>query len=193
METVAMPFIMTLNSFENLFKDNYTPLFRYVNSIVRDEDQAKDVIADLFLNIWQEREKLQINNIKPYLFRAARNGALKAISLQNQTSQLPDDLFNIPSDSYNPFERFAAKQSIKIVEELIAKLSPKRREMIELRLLGLKNHEIAQMLDVNEKSIEYNMREAIEQLSHTISHSNLDKATIAGGLLLINIMLTIIQ
>jgi RNA polymerase sigma-70 factor (ECF subfamily) len=64
--------------------------------------------------------------------------------------------------------------------------------MIELRLLGLKNHEIAQMLDVNEKNIEYNMREAIEQLSHTINHSNLDKATIAGGLLLINIMLTIL-
>ena len=191
MQTVNMPPQITLDRFESIFKDNYTPLFRYVNSMVKDEAQAKDVIADLFLNIWQQREKLQIENIKPYLFRAARNGALKAINLQNQTSQLPDDLFNIPTDSYNPFERFAAKQSIKIVEQLINTLSPKRREMIELRLLGLKNHEIAQMLDVNEKNIEYNMREAIEQLSHTINHSNLDKATIAGGLLLINIMLTI--
>jgi RNA polymerase sigma factor (sigma-70 family) len=191
MQTVNMPPQITLDRFESIFKDNYTPLFRYVNSMVKDEAQAKDVVADLFLNIWQQREKLQIENIKPYLFRAARNGALKAINLQNQTSQLPDDLFNIPTDSYNPFERFAAKQSIKIVEQLINTLSPKRREMIELRLLGLKNHEIAQMLDVNEKNIEYNMREAIEQLSHTINHSNLDKATIAGGLLLINIMLTI--
>lgn len=191
MQTVNMPPQITLDRFESIFKDNYTPLFRYVNSMIKDEAQAKDVIADLFLNIWQQREKLQIENIKPYLFRAARNGALKAINLQNQTSQLPDDLFNIPTDSYNPFERFAAKQSIKIVEQLINTLSPKRREMIELRLLGLKNHEIAQMLDVNEKNIEYNMREAIEQLSHTINHSNLDKATIAGGLLLINIMLTV--
>jgi len=186
-----MPPQFSLDRFESIFKDNYTPLFRYINSMVKDDAQAKDVIADLFLNIWQQREKLQIENIKPYLFRAARNGALKAINLQNQTSQLPDDLFNIPTDSYNPFERFAAKQSIKIVEQLINTLSPKRKEMIELRLLGLKNHEIAQMLDVNEKNIEYNMREAIEQLSHTINHSNLDKATIAGGLLLINIMLTI--
>jgi RNA polymerase sigma factor (sigma-70 family) len=192
METAAMPFVITLDRFESMFKDNYTPLFRYVHSMVKDEDQAKDVIADLFLHIWQQREKLQIENIKPYLFRAARNGALKAINLQSQTSQLPDDLFNIPTDSYNPFERFAAKQSIKIVEELIGKLSSKRREMIELRLLGLKNHEIAQMMDIPEKNVEYNMREAIEQLSHTISHSNLDKATIAGGLLLINILFTIL-
>jgi RNA polymerase sigma-70 factor (ECF subfamily) len=191
MQTVNMPPQITLDRFESIFKDNYTPLFRYVNSMVKDEAQAKDVIADLFLNIWQQRGKLQIEHIKPYLFRAARNGALKAINLQNQTSQLPDDLFNIPADSYNPFERFAAKQSIKIVEQLINSLSPKRKEIIELRLLGLKNHEIAQMLDVNEKNIEYNMREAIEQLSHTVNHSNLDKATIAGGLLLINIMLTI--
>jgi RNA polymerase sigma factor (sigma-70 family) len=191
MDAVNMPVTVTLDKFESIFKDNYSPLFRYVSSIVKDQDLAKDVISDLFLNLWQQRDKLQINNIKPYLFRAARNGSLKALNLQNQTTQLPDDLFDIPSDSYNPFERFAAKQSVKIVEQLIGKLSVKRREMIELRLLGLKNQEIAKILDIPEKKVEYNMREAIEQLSHTINHSNLDKATIAGGLLLVNIIFTI--
>ncbi len=192
METTGTSLVMNLDSFESIFKDNYTPLFRYVNSIVKSEDEAKDVISDLFLNLWQQKEHLHINNIKPYLFRAARNGALKAINLQSQTTQLPESLFNIAADSYNPFERFAAKQSIQIVEELISKLSVKRREMIELRLLGLKNHEIAKILDVPEKNVEYNMREAIEQLRHTIHNSNLDKASIAGGLLLINIIFTIL-
>jgi len=191
METVNMPLTITLDTFESIFKDNYTPLFRYINTIVKDDDQSKDVLSNLFLNLWQQKDKLQISNIKPYLFKAARNGALKAINLQNQTTQLPDDLFNIPTDSYNPFERFAAKQSIQIVEELISRLSAKRREMIEMRLLGLKNYEIAEALDLSEKNVEYNMREAIEQLRHTIHNSNLDKASIAGGLLLVNIMFTI--
>lgn len=175
-----------------MFRDNYSPLFNYVNSIVKDSDMAKDVLSDLFLSLWQQKDSLQITSVKPYLFRSARNGAFKAISLQNKTTELPDDMFNIPADSYNPFERFAAKQSIQIVEELINKLSVKRREMIELRLLGLKNHEIAKILDVPEKKIEYNMREAIEQLRHSIHNSNLDKASIAGGLLLINVMFTIL-
>lgn len=191
MDAVNTPVTVTLDTFESIFKDNYSPLFRYVSSIVKDEDLAKDVISDLFLNLWQHQDTLQISNLKPYLFRAARNGALKALNLQSQTTQLPDELFNIPTDAYNPFERFAAKQSVKIVEELISRLSVKRREMIELRLLGLKNHEIARILDIPEKKVEYNMREAIEQLSHTINHSNMDKATIAGGLLLVNIIFTI--
>jgi RNA polymerase sigma-70 factor (ECF subfamily) len=105
---------------------------------------------------------------------------------------LPDDAFSIPENTYNPFEKFVAKQSIKIVDDLINRLPSHRKEMIELRLLGLKNAEIAKVLDITEKKVEYNMREAIEQLSHAVHNSNLDKATIAGGLMLINIIFTII-
>jgi RNA polymerase sigma factor (sigma-70 family) len=192
MEIVDMPLLHTLEGFESIFKDNYTPLFGYVNSIVNDDDLAKDVLSDLFLNLWQQKDKLQINELKPYLFRSAKNGALKALSSHYKTSELPDDAFNIPENTYNPFEKFVAKQSIKIVENLINKLPVHRKEMIELRLLGLKNAEIAQILDITEKKVEYNMREAIEQLGHAVNNSNLDKATIAGGLMLVNIMFTII-
>jgi RNA polymerase sigma-70 factor (ECF subfamily) len=142
--------------------------------------------------LWQQKDKLQINELKPYLFRAAKNGALKSLSSRYQTSELPDDAFNIPENTYNPFEKFVAKQSIKIVENLINKLPLHRKEMIELRLFGLKNAEIAQVLEITEKKVEYNMREAIEQLGHAISNSNLDKATIAGGLMMVNILFTMI-
>jgi DNA-directed RNA polymerase specialized sigma24 family protein len=67
-----------------------------------------------------------------------------------------------------------------------------RKEIIHLRLCGLKNSEIAKTLDITEKKVEYNMREAIEQLSHYMHNSNYDKATIAGGLMLVNIIFTLI-
>ncbi|MCJ8209929.1 sigma-70 family RNA polymerase sigma factor [Mucilaginibacter sp. RS28] len=184
-----MPLIVSLESFEGIFKDNYTPLYRYVSAITKDEDLAKDVLSDLFLNLWLQKDQLQIRELKPYLFRAAKHGALKAISPRQTLTQLPDDAFDIPADTFNPFEKFVAKQSIRIVEELVNKLPPLRKEMIELRLLGLKYAEIAEVLEISEKKVEYNMREAIEQLSHTISHSGLDKATIAGGLMLINVFM----
>ena len=191
METVNMPLLHTLDGFERIFRENYAPLFSYVNAMINDEDMAKDVLSDLFLNLWQQKDKLQINELKPYLFRSAKNGALKALSSRYQTSQLPDDAFNIPENTYNPFEKFVAKQSIKIVEELINKLPSHRKEMIELRLLGLKNAEIAQVLDITERKVEYHMREAIEQLGHAIHNGNFDKATIAGGLMLVNMILTV--
>ncbi|MEZ2335375.1 RNA polymerase sigma factor [Mucilaginibacter sp. RCC_168] len=190
METVNMPLLHTLDGFERIFRENYNPLFSYVKAMINDEELAKDILSDLFLNLWQQKDKLQINELKPYLFRAAKNGTLKALSSRYQTSQLPDDAFNIPENTYNPFEKFVAKQSIKIVEELINKLPSHRKEMIELRLLGLKNAEIALVLDITEKKVEYNMREAIEQLGHAVHNGNFDKATIAGGLMLISMILT---
>ena len=191
METVNMPLLHTLDGFERIFRENYNPLFSYVKAMINDEDIAKDILSDLFLNLWQQKDKLQINELKPYLFRSAKNGTLKALSSRYQTSQLPDDAFNIPENTYNPFEKFVAKQSIKIVEELINKLPSHRKEMIELRLLGLKNAEIAQVLDITERKVEYHMREAIEQLGHAIHNGNFDKATIAGGLMLVNMILTV--
>ncbi|AMR31251.1 hypothetical protein A0256_07325 [Mucilaginibacter sp. PAMC 26640] len=180
-----------LQQFEDVFKQHYSALFRYLKSIVRDGELAKDILSDLFLNLWLQKDKLQINNIKPYLFRSARNGALKAMSSQSVNSSI-DDSWDITEDAFNPLERIVAKESIKIVEELMNKLPATRKEIINLRLIGLKNHEIAKTLDISEKKVEYNMREAIEQLSYYMHNSNYDKATIAGGLMLVNIIFTLI-
>ncbi|MDB5157614.1 MAG: hypothetical protein JWR50_2321 [Mucilaginibacter sp.] len=186
-----MPLLRTLDGFELIFKENYSPLFRYVNGIVKDDEQSKDVLSDIFLSIWQKKDQLEIKEIKPYLFRSAKNGALKTLTSRQKNSPLSDDIFNIPADAYNPFEKFVAKQSIVIVEELVNKLSPLRKEIIELRLAGLKYYEIAEALAIPEKKVEYNMREAIEQLSKAIRHRNLDEATVAGGLLMIHLIFTI--
>ena len=180
-----------LQQFEDVFREHYSALFRYVKSILRDEELSKDVLSDLFLNLWLQKDKLQINSIKPYLFRAARNGALKAISSQSVVTAI-EDSWDITEDAFNPLERIVAKESIKIVEALMNKLPATRKEIIHLRLIGLKNHEIAKTLDISEKKVEYNMREAIEQLSYYMHNSNYDKATIAGGLMLVNIIFTLI-
>jgi RNA polymerase sigma-70 factor (family 1) len=191
MELVSTAPYFDLQNFETVFKEHYPALFRYVKTIVKDDEQAKDILSDLFLNLWLQKDKLQIQNIKSYLYRAARNGALKLISTQS-ASTLTELCWDITEEAFNPLERIVAKESIKIVEELMNKLPAMRKEIIHLRLCGLKNSEIAKTLDITEKKVEYNMREAIEQLSHYMHNSNYDKATIAGGLMLVNIIFTLI-
>lgn len=191
MQTESEVKINTLHNLETIFRENYSSLFRYVHTMVKDEDEAKDVLSDMFLNLWMQKDNLQITNIKAYLFRAARNGALKTLTAR-QTDELTENCWNISEQAFSPFERLVAKESVKIVERLINKLPAMRKEIIQLRLTGLKNHEIAKVLDATEKKIEYHMREAIEQLGYYMRHENYDRATIAGGLLLVNVMLTFI-
>lgn len=179
-----------LQQFELVFKTHYSSLFQYAKSIVKDADVAKDILSDLFMNLWVNKDKLEIQNIRPYLFRSVRNGALKAIATQN-TASLDESYLDITEETFNPFERIVAKESIKIVEQLMRKLPAMRKEIIQLRLHGFKNHEIARILDISEKKVEYHMREAIEQLTYFMNQSNFDRATIAGGLMMLNIILTI--
>lgn len=191
METIAIQPCIDLDQFEDVFKEHYSKLYRYVKSIVKDDELAKDVLSDLFLNLWLQKDRLQINSIRAYLFRSARNGALKALSAQSPNMVI-DDCWDITENAFNPLERIVAKESVRIVEELMNKLPTARKEIIHLRLCGLKNHEIAKTLDITEKKVEYNMREAIEQLTYYMQKSNYDKATIAGGLMLVNIIFTLI-
>lgn len=192
MEMVASnPPALNIEQFEDIFKAHYSALFRYVRSIVKDDDLAKDVLSDMFLNLWLQKDKLQINNIKAYLFRSARNAALKALSA-NSADALTEECWDISEESFNPLERIVAKEAIKIVEQLMNELPALRKEIIHLRLCGLKNNEIAKALDITEKKVEYNMREAIEQLSFYMNSRNFDKATIAGGLLALNIIFTLL-
>lgn len=192
MDAANMSIAATLEGFESIFKENYSPLFRYVNSIVKDQELAKDVLSDLFLHLWLRKDTLKISNLKSYLFRSARNGAIRTISAQPDNLSLPEEAFDIPADTYNPFEKFVAKQSIQIIRDLINQLPALRKEMIELRLLGLKNSEIAEALDIPEKKVEYNMREAIEQLSRSVNNSNLDKAALIGSAMLIQLIFHVI-
>lgn len=187
-----MPLAATLEGFESIFRENYTPLFRYVNGIVKDRELAKDVLSDLFLHLWQGKDSLKVSNLKSYLFRAARNGAIRAITEQQDKLSLPEEAFDIPADTYTPFEKFVVKQSIQIIRGMIGQLPALRKEMIELRLLGLKNSEIAEALDISEKKVEYNMREAIEQLSRAVNNSNLDKAALIGSAMLIQLIFHVV-
>lgn len=55
----------------------YDPLYRFLWRKTRDEETAKDLVQELFLNIWKNRANLdETQSSKPYLYRAANNLAI---------------------------------------------------------------------------------------------------------------------
>ncbi|MDY6240592.1 MAG: sigma factor, partial [Prevotella sp.] len=57
--------------FDNLFKRAYPKLFFYARSIVGNEDDAEDVVEDVFLELWRRRDSVEWGDkIDAYLYRA---------------------------------------------------------------------------------------------------------------------------
>ncbi|KAA2239945.1 sigma-70 family RNA polymerase sigma factor [Chitinophaga agrisoli] len=64
-------------AFETLFNTYWEELYQYTARILASEEDARDLIQDLFADIWERREQLQIQtHIRYYLFSAVRKKIL---------------------------------------------------------------------------------------------------------------------
>lgn len=64
-------------SYNKLFERYYGRLCQYVYSLLMDKSDTEDVVQELFLNIWKNRERIEIKeNVGGYLYRMAKHLAL---------------------------------------------------------------------------------------------------------------------
>ena len=49
-----------IRQFETLFRSSYVSLVKYAGTLIKDQDQAEEIVQDLFFRLWQDREKLNI-------------------------------------------------------------------------------------------------------------------------------------
>ena len=61
-------------SFNQLFRRFYTPLVRFCIRFVADSDVAAEIVQDLFVKVWSNREKLSFNSsFESYMLTSVRN------------------------------------------------------------------------------------------------------------------------
>lgn len=151
--------------FEKLFRLHHKPLRNLAFNLVRDRDVANDVVQEVFVKLWQNREKVEFGDqIKHYLFKATSHTALNYLRTSKRiVSAENEHLMNLQSpggDEILHYEEFAVK-----VREAIDRLPP-RCKMIYLlsRHEGLKYQEIADTLDISLKTVENQMGIALEKL-----------------------------
>src|SRR5512133_2371958 len=66
--------------FESLFRSSYVSLVKYARTLIKDQDTAEEIVQDLFVRLWQEKEKIKIeSSLNGYLFRAVHNNCLHYI------------------------------------------------------------------------------------------------------------------
>ena len=153
-------------SFNKIFRRFYAPLVRFCFRFVADEDVAAEIVQDLFVKLWINREKLSINtNFESYLLRAVRNGAITYINKERSHAETNLEVYSESSESVDPSEELQSKNLEAAYREVLAAMPEKRREVfVASRFDGLKYAEIAEKLGISVKTVEAHMCAAIKQL-----------------------------
>jgi len=142
----------------------YTQAFKKL----RDEDQAKDVLQDVFAALWFKRgSDLQLNNLGGYLYTAVRNRIFDLFAHEQVKSKYIDSLDAYLSTRTSvPTDHLVRENDLKAyIEKEILSLPPKMRLIFEMsRKRNLSHKEIAQQLNVSENNVSKQVNNALRVL-----------------------------
>ncbi len=176
-------------AFEKIYKGYYTRLFRLALSVVKSEELANEVYDDVMLNFWQKRKNLtHVNNFTVYLYVSVKNASLRQLSKQNKVSYIRiDEDFDIQDSTPTMQEEMMSLELLAIINQSIAELSPQCKQVFKLvKEDGLKYREVAEILNVSIKNVEYHMGNALKKISENISNNRKPSAQAAFKSILFN-------
>lgn len=153
--------------FEVIFRKYYQSLCNYANSMLKEIDEAEEVVQNLFSGIWEKRTELEISvSLKSYLYRAVHNHCLnriKHLKIREEYQQYANSYYE---SSYESVSQSVIKNELeRKIEEAIDKLPEQCRLIFRLsRFEELKYHEIAEQLAISPKTVENQIGKALKIL-----------------------------
>jgi RNA polymerase sigma-70 factor (ECF subfamily) len=155
------------DAFKRLFFEYYYDLYTFASGMIRSEAQAKDVVQEVFLNLWKRREEWEIKtSLSAYLFQSVRNRALNLMKKQQRRHALQEELSREnPHRDEQSLSGDYEQQLVDQIWEHVKSLPRRRRSVFILhRRHGLTYKEIAEVLNVTRKTVENHMGMALDDL-----------------------------
>jgi RNA polymerase sigma-70 factor (family 1) len=157
-------------AFSAVYDQFYPLIFYYVKRRVNNPDTANDITAECFIKFWKGGKKNfdSLEGIRAYLLRAAANASINAIRNQNTEIAHQKELMHQLSDAEEIIvseedEYRAALMKLVLAE--IEKLPRQCRQIFTMAYFQeMKNEEIAQELQISNKTVRNQKTRALQQL-----------------------------
>ncbi|SHF67237.1 RNA polymerase sigma-70 factor, ECF subfamily [Fodinibius roseus] len=154
-------------AFEQLFNRHWESLFAVAMHRLQSEQLAKDVLQELFVELWEKHETLNIrSNVSGYLFTALKHRVINKIKEENTRAKYEKMTIRYYEINGLATEHQFSKNYLR--EEMEAKvrqLPDRCREVFELsRIEQLSHKEIGERLNISPKTVENHIGRALKVL-----------------------------
>ena len=154
-------------SFDFLFSKYYKDLVLFCNVFLKDQNHSEDIVQDIFVRLWENRENLRIDSsLKGYLMTSAKNNCFEALKHQDVVRNHQDyvmyrnDVMDYDTEHYLLYTELNER-----LQEAMQKLPEDMRIIFEMnRFKNLKYREIAEKLNVSVRTVENKISKTLELL-----------------------------
>ena len=149
-------------AYEELFRQFYGALCQFAFGYLKNEEESKEIVQEVFMGLWEKRQSLKIKKaVKTYLFQAVRNGSLNRLR-HEKVRQMYHEHQRNRKPIYDADEMERQELQLKI-DKALDSLPERCQEIFRLsRYEDLKYREIADLLNISIKTVEIQMGKALK-------------------------------
>lgn len=159
------------NSFDMLFRKYYPQLVRFAIGYTKDGSEAEEIVQDVFVKVWENAAKMNIEtSVIAYLYASVRNHSLNFIKHEKTKKKYEQEESILPKSDDIPLEDKVDMNLFRIIlGKALENLPSKCREIFEMaKFEGLSYDEIADYLQVSEKTVENQMGIALKKIRESL-------------------------
>lgn len=162
-------------AFSEVYNRHWETLYQSTYRIVQDRALSMDILQEVFVWLWEHRQKLAVQTFGTYLRVAVRYKVANYIRHNKVRVTAFKEITSKTTDHTSLTEMLDLKELQSIIQQFTDRLPNRCGEIFHLsRNEFLTNQEIAQKLDISEKTVENQITIALKKLRiHLANNSHL--------------------
>ena len=158
-------------AFRKLFDLYWESMFINAKTAIGDESVAKDIVQDIWVRLWQQREALEIRGFEAYIFRAVQNGCFKYF----RDKKFDRVRLNViessqPINKPDIVKQHDLEETQSLIRQSLNKLPSRCKQIFELsRMEQYSNEEIASQLGISKRSVENQISLAMKSIRASLT------------------------
>ncbi|MBS1489743.1 MAG: RNA polymerase sigma factor [Bacteroidetes bacterium] len=150
---------MNLEDFENRVLPAKHKLYRFAFRLLGSREEAKDVVQDVMIKVWYGRDLAEVQNMEAWCMRITKNLSLDRLrSRQRKGTHSLENSAEVQQDELTPHEKTEQNESMKRIDQLMATLPDKQRQVMHLRdVEGYSYNEIGEILELDMNQVKVNL------------------------------------
>lgn len=153
-------------AFSLLFQTYYTDLVLFCGNFVKDKSSCEDIVQSIFLKLWNDRKNIQIEtSLKSYLLKAVRNSCFDEFRHIEVVRQYETEYGSSVLDNYDTENYILYSDLYHHLSRALENIPDLYKEAFLMnRFEGLKYREIAEKLNVSERTVEVRVSKTLDLL-----------------------------
>ncbi len=136
-------------------------MYSFALKTVVDEEDAKEIVQDIFKSLWERRDNLQLVDAERYLIRSVKLKSLEYLRNKG-TKRRHHEVILQENDSYYQDDQIHYKELKTQLKNVVDSLPRQCKNVYTMsREEGMTNKEIAMHLLISERAVEYHISKAL--------------------------------